>query len=501
MQNGTYTDTITLRVCKDAQCNSQLRGSPATITATYTVSGTGTATATIDRTNISLKVGGSDSTSRMETAQIALSPAPAMPVFVSVSNSFNAIRSTSYRSLGTEAAAVDIQFAPGSQLVTSVYNDIVNVRVCYDTSCVREVAGSPFTISTTLEVTLVPEPGLTPLSVQSRVALPHNVIDAEYSKALNQIVMVGNYPVSALYVYDVATATEQKQLLNKPPTSVSVAPNGMTAAVGHDALISIVNLTTVGQPGAAAPILLNISADIFDVVLDGRGYVHGFPRTDQWVNPHSINIATNTEQLGSWLLYAGSRARLHPSGDFIYTADNGLSPSDIAKWDITTGVATRLYDSPYHGDYGMCGNVWFNESGSAIYTACGNSFSSSTVQAQDMVYAGKMALSQSNYYGFQIDSLSQSAARNEIALIESESYSCWIVPGNSPCYTHLAVYESQFLNRLSVFSIPPVTVSGIDYGQRGLFVFYSASGAQKYLVSKLAGSPNPDAEYYLSVVN
>lgn len=498
--NNTYSDTITARVCTDEQCTSQIRGSPATITTSYVISGSGSVTATLNRDAIQVSADSREQSSRTETARLTLSSAPASGIYVQTSQSSKAIRSVSSRTVSPTATDLDITFVPASQLVAGTFNDTVTVTVCYDASCVRQVGGGPFAIATTFSVGAAAEPGVTPLQVQSRAPLGHNIVDAEFSKSLNQIVMVGTYPANALYVYDVATATERRQLLSKTPTSVSIAPDGLTAAVGHDALITVVDLPTVGRAGAPAPILLNVSADVFDVVLDGTGNVHAFPRVDQWVEAHSINIATNTERLGSGSLRAGSHARLHPSGSFIYTADNGLSPSDIAKWDITSGVANRLYDSPYHGDYGMCGDLWFDESGSTIYTACGNSFRSSTSQAQDMIYSGRLELFTSNFDRYMIRSLSHAAVRNEIALVEYDPRNCVYTPWAGPCYTHLAFYESQFLNRLAVYSIGPVTVNNTAYAQFGMFVFQDSIGSQKYLLSKLVGMPNPDTEYYMSVV-
>jgi len=501
LQNNTYADTIQLRICTEQPCVTQIAGSPINVTASYVVSGNGTSTVTIDRSSIQIGANTDETFGRTESVFLTISPTPISGIYVQTSHTSNGVQNVTSQVLAAGAFAdVDITFRSAQALGSGTYTDTITITVCYDSSCVRQVQGSPFTVSTMFLVGTAPEPGVTPLAVASRVALSHNIIDAEFSKSLNKIVMVGSYPANALYLYDVATGTEQQQPLNKPPTAVSISPDGLTAAVGHDALITVVDLATVGQPGAPAPILLNVSADVFDLVLDGRGSVHAFPRVDQWVQPHSIDIATNTERLGSYPLRAGSHARLQPSADFIYTADNGLSPSDIQKWDITSGVASLLYDSPYHGDYGMCGNLWFQETGATIYTACGNTFRSSTVQAQDMVYSGALQLSPSNLYGWRIRSLSQSAALTEIALIEYELYHCEIVPSAGPCYEHLAFYESGFLNRLAVYALGPVTVNNLAYSQRGLFVFYDAVGTNKYLLSRLAGTPNPDAEYYLSVV-
>jgi hypothetical protein len=302
-----------------------------------------------------------------------------------------------------------------------------------------------------------------------------------------------------LYLYDVATGTERQLTLNRVPTAVSVSPDGEFVAVGHDALITHVDLAAL-VAGAPSTKLLNVSTRVFDLVLDGRGYVHALPAADQWVDIHSVNVATNTETTTWGQLYAGSRGRLHPSGDYMYTADNGISPSDIAKYDVRGGVANRLYDSPYHGDYAMCGDLWFKEDGATIYTKCGNTFRASTLQAQDMVYSGRLQLSTSQFYGYQIDSLSQSDATNEIMLLESDWYECAPFRSNALCYSHLAVYESDFFSRTGLYSLAPIEVAGNSYGQRGLFVFHSRDGLHRYLLSRLDPAPNATQSYFLTVM-
>ena len=455
--------------------------------------------ATLDRNPIELRLTGAKPGPE-ELVRLTLDRATETGMYVETNYSSNAIHSSTTRRRRPPPRHLSIQFAGGLGLGSGIFNDAVTVTVCYDSNCVRQVGGSPFSVSTRVTVDTAPEPGFTPLDVASRIALEHDVIDAEFSKALNAVVMVGSFPVNALYVYDVATATESQQSLNKVPTSVSISPDGLSAAVGHDALISVVDLTAVGQAAAPAPTVLNVTADVLDLVLDSRGRVHALPRVDQWQSIHSVDVASNTEQLSTGVpIYAGALGRLHPSGDFLYTANNGLSPSDIEKWDITSGIAAVLYDSPYHGDHEMCGNVWFNESGTTIYTPCGNTFRSSAVQPHDMVYSGALELSPSDFYGFLIRTLSQSDALNEIALVEVERYHCEIIPGSGPCYTHFALYESDFLNRVAVYSIGLVTVNDTAYSQQGLFVFHDAAG-KKYLISRLDEMPNPDTRYYLSVI-
>lgn len=498
--NGTYGDTVTLSLCLDEQCSRQVRNSPKTIHTTLNVSGG--SSVSMDATAITMTAQQRDGILPEVSRTLTVASAGPVAPHLSFSANYSAVQAISTVIHSPSSVFVNVKLKSSSSLPVGDYSETITVRACYDATCARELSGSPLQIpvSYSVRADAVPEPGVEPMSFTSRKVLAHDVIEAAYSAQLDSIVMVSSYPRSALYVYDTSTGQERELGLNRVPVSVAVSPDGTKVAVGHDALVTYADLTTIGLQGASAPKLLNISTKAFDIVLDGRGFVHVFPATDQWVGVHSVEIATNTETVTGSLLRAGSHATMHPSGDFIYTADNGLSPSDIQKYDISSGVATLLYDSPYHGDYAMCGNVWLKEDGVTIYTACGNTFRSSTIAAQDMVYSGKLELSSSPYYGYLVRSLSQSAETHEIALIESDSYNCASWQSQSNCYTRLAVYESDFLNRLSRTSIPPISVAGTNYAQHGLFIFHSSDGTHQYLISRLFSMPNPDAEYYLTTV-
>jgi hypothetical protein len=234
-------------------------------------------------------------------------------------------------------------------------------------------------------------------------------------------------------------------------------------------------------------------------VLDGRGYVHVFPAAYFGANVHSVAIATNIEYIGA-AIWPGSHAKLHPAGNFLYGARVGSSPGDIDKYGIASVPLTWLYDSPYHGEYPTCDDLWIGESGESIYTACGNVFHATTSQADDMLYAGSLPLfvsSESAHY--IIPSLSDSVAQGEILLIEQSSNHC-AAGASEPhlCTTHAAIHDSDSFNRTALYSFAPLTVAGTNYAQRGLFVFHSADGSRKLAISRLYGMLDPDVEFYLS---
>src|SRR5690349_23306229 len=74
-------------------------------------------------------------------------------------------------------------------------------------------------------------------------ALSFRPVAAEYSPQLDRIVMVSASP-NQLHIYNAATNVDVTVNLPKAPVALSVSPDGLHAAVGHDALVSYVNLNS-----------------------------------------------------------------------------------------------------------------------------------------------------------------------------------------------------------------------------------------------------------------
>ena len=367
--------------------------------------------------------------------------------------------------LSTSATAGEL--APGdSVVVTSSVNR---------TGLQGETASGSLTVksnSTGGEIVIPVDVALTSSAGRGLWVLDHRVVDTEYSKAADLIVTVAASP-ARLYILDPDLRTSRSVNLPLTPTAVSIRPDGAFAAVGHDGYISYVNLATRSVVRTYA-----VTTDVLDVVLAANGYVYAFPRRDQWTSIRSINLQTGQETLSPYpSIYAGTVAKLHPSGNYMYGANNGLSPSDFEKYDIRSGTARILYDSPYHGDYAFSGDLWISEDGSRLFARSGNVFRSSPVQAEDMRYAGKLA----GVGGVRW--VDDSRVTGRIYVVPGQVY-----PNPAPA-PEIRVYDATFLAFQGSVPLPKFSgANGTQYDAEGRFVFVNSTGARFYALIQASGS-------------
>ena len=303
--------------------------------------------------------------------------------------------------------------------------------------------------------------------IDGKWGLNHRVIDAEYDRKHDVIVTVAENP-PRLYVLDPETKTERGVDLSLSPNCVAIRPDGAYAAVGHNGFVSYVNLSTMSVERTYA-----VTTNALDIILPANGWVYVFPKTDQWARIRCIELSTGIEKdhLGN-SIYAGTLAKLHPSGNYIYGANNGLSPSDFEKYDISSGQASYLYDSPYHGDYSFAGNIWISDDGGRLFARSRNVFRSSPNQSEDMKYAGILAGEGS------VQWLDYSSAADRIYAVFGSGG--WY--DDSPD-SEVRVYEPDFLAfkgtvPLPQFLVPNGQGGGTLHDARGKFVFVNSAGTR-----------------------
>lgn len=304
--------------------------------------------------------------------------------------------------------------------------------------------------------------------------LDYRVVDAEYSKPLNRIVSISGNP-DRLNIYDPVTRTDTVVALSLTPNAVSIGPKGLFAAVGHDGWISYVDLTS-GTLVKTFP----VSTDVIDVVLAGNGFVYAFPRRDQWEYIRSVEISTESEspKAQSKAIRAGTLAKLHPGGLAMYGANNGLSPDDIERYTFADGPAVVSYDSRYHGDHRMCGNLWISEDGKRIFTACGNVFRASDIRDEDMSYNGALESVE------RIEHLDHSGSTGLVALIPKGGMD-----------TEIQMHNYEFLGFEESVDLPNFTVGGKSYPSHGRFVFFNKDSSAYHVIIQADAKASYIADY------
>jgi hypothetical protein len=287
------------------------------------------------------------------------------------------------------------------------------------------------------------------------VTLDFAIADAEYDSNNDAWVVVSQNP-SELHVIDAEAQTYQSVSLSVTPQCVSVRSDGAFAAVGHNGYVSYVNLATrtVDQT-------YPVTADALDIVLATNDWVYVFPRQ-------------------SYQIYAGTLAKIHPSGDYIYGADNGLSPSDFEKYDIRAGAADYMYDSPYHGDYDFDGDIWISDDGSRLFARSGNVFNASDDPQTDMTYAGSLD-------GVDVVKWAQhSNATNNIYVCHLQEISYELFPTYD-----VRVYDGTFLQHQTTYTLPSMLIpngrGGGNFGYTmGHYCSANAAGTKLHVIGRHA---------------
>lgn len=415
-------------------------------------------------------------TPRPQTTTLSIQNAAAAPVFLSYTVAGEVIDTISFLAVAPESKTIEVFFQPGLQ--PGQYDDELEIAVCLDSACRQHVQGSPLRFAVSLTVTgeniVVPSEWPT-LPVLGQVELGHDVVAAAYNRSYEALVMVSTTPANALHIYRPLTGERFEQPLPEAPTALAVSPDGRAVAIGHDSSISHVRLDSLVAGGDAQPLRLDVSAPIGALELSNSGTIYAIPRDGVAARLLTILVESNRERTDGIPVRAGSRMLTARQQSAFYLVPRGVTPGDLEKLILTAGLVLDSRFPPVRGLHDTCEDLWTNERGTTLYTACGNTFRASRDVDVDMTYSGRLQLSFAAPHA-RIHSLSQSEVLQEILLVESDGLRCEQAQTEAePCRTRLAVYESEFMNRSDVYEIP----------QQALFVFHGGDGQRAYLVGRV----------------
>lgn len=225
------------------------------------------------------------------------------------------------------------------------------------------------------------------------ISISFRPVDAEYSTALDRIVMVSASP-NQLHIYNPAAKADVTVNLAAAPNAVSVSPDGLFAAVGHLNLVSYVNLST-----ASVVKTFTVSLNVNDLVL-GPGYIYLPPTMSIQISNGSI-VGASTARV--------ARERFSASDQAVYYTDANSSYY-VSRSSIATGVLTDPTSSSYSGFY-CTGDVWLYLG--AVFNSCGQG----VLATRDFPYFAKLP-----------------GIRALIAMAPNDTNGLAVIPGNDVDY-------------------------------------------------------------------
>ncbi|HEY6912047.1 MAG TPA: PKD domain-containing protein [Myxococcales bacterium] len=308
------------------------------------------------------------------------------------------------------------------------------------------------------------------------VRLAHRVVDADYSAALDRLVMVAADP-NALYLYDPRTKTETTIALPLPPASVSLGADGLFAVVAHDSAASYVDLA-----GAAVVRTLAFTGDLALAVLGDNAFVYAFPRapvTDH-IRMLAQPLAGGPETTVTSVSLTGAP---HPkvrsgAGALYLTSGAQFSFTTIEKYSLAGGTPALvpLVGIPFFAP--ECGNLWLSEAATRIFNRCGVVLRASSAAADDLTSAGAL-----QHAGPEIllRHLSDSTAAGEVSAVASADAQFF----NPPDDQTLRRWNANGLTLMETAPFPDEQVGAFLFRWHGRFVFYRSDGSERYVVLQL----------------
>jgi hypothetical protein len=153
---GTFTDTITVRACRETPCVNHIAGSPKSIAVRLIVAPPADPpTMTLQRTSVSVDGfvldPGAPPTQTVDASFANTgSDYPTPNVFVSSTSSI--VTQARFSQTSGAAGRISIELKDPASLGAGMHTGIVTVRSCFDAACVNELAGSPVSITVQYKV-------------------------------------------------------------------------------------------------------------------------------------------------------------------------------------------------------------------------------------------------------------------------------------------------------------------------------------------------------------
>jgi hypothetical protein len=201
-------------------------------------------------------------------------------------------------------------------------------------------------------------------------------------------------------------------------------------------------------------------------------FAYAFPRVDQWVTIHTIDLTTGAEtQSGGYSIYAGTRAKLQFGSLNIFGTTNGISPASLEKYLIATS-GTATFGSDVFSAGGR--NLWVTDDGVSILFANGSRY-----RTIDMSVGG--GLPDATCVLHADAPASPSTAAGKVLVVPDGG--CYAYPSNpANDDTVLRVYDTAYLNLQQTTALPRFGLGSASHAAHGRYAYFGGGGASQFVV-------------------
>jgi hypothetical protein len=369
---GSYADTITVKVCSDAPCSKPIAGSPQSIAVDYTVTGNPAPNAQYTLGNASLVLEAPTSgTAVTSTTVITANGMPPYGAYVfPIIGSGTAVASATVQSNQNGSATVSVTSKPPASLGSGIYNDSVQLKICYDSACTKPATPAPLTVQVLYIVDASAGVDFTQTSIPVEIwAMAWNATKQRFYATANSD--TGGIAHSLLVINPMTASLEQVVSLGQnDPTSIALTDNGQYAYI-----ISLQQVIRVDLGSLTIDETVNVAADAIKTVPG---------------EPDSFVVETPDQNL---VIYDGTTPRPQSSvaaapfftfgadATTVYAYGPALTPPTMYQLAVSSGGFTTTQTTP---------NVALADSylldieyaGGLVYTTTGSVYNPSTQSVQ-----------------------------------------------------------------------------------------------------------------------
>ena len=341
-----------------------------------------------------------------------------------------------------------------------------------------------------------------PVPITERQFVAHNVKQTAISDALGLIIIAADFPANALHLYDAETLEHRTVPLVKVPTSLSVAPDGLSVVVGHDARVSRVDLLqTISEQVTPEATVQTLPLPITSVAVDGDDRVHAVANFYGFGGLQSLSFATGE-------LSTDTSART-PSGPLLYDeTQNALYAVDLStsvlKYDLDRsplGDPEWISTSPPDSEL-LLVRIFATRQPARFVDRAGAVFELSPDPEADLAVLSQLDLGRENSQNFWVRAVAQSDYAAPWLVLEQTGFGCegFISSLDNGCPSRLIRFDPTTLERKDSWVVNPVVVDDKAYTQDPIAVFSTSNPLEYRLVSRLHGNRPKDQKFMMSTV-